>query len=486
MRTFIKIQIIITILFFSVCSLYASQLTWDASSGTVTGYRIYYGTSSGVYSGMEEVGNVLQYSMSSLSLQEKTTYYFVVKAYNTSGESSPSNEVSWYCPDTTPPSPPVNLSKQISSGNVQLTWTANTESDLQGYRVYQGTSSGIYSAPTPLGKVTTYTVSGLTQGSKYYFTITSVDSSSNESGYATEVNATIPDATIPTVAITSPTSASTYSTSSGAVSLSGSASDNVAVSSVRWTNAANSANGTATGTTSWSASSISLVSGSNAITVTASDAAGNTASKVLTVTYTPLDTTKPAVAITSPTTGATYSTSSGTVTLSGSASDNVGLSTVTWANAANSTSGTATGTTSWSVSGISLVSGSNAITVTASDAAGNISSASLTVIYSPVMLSIAQADTTAPTVSITAPTTSASYTTKSFNIKLSGNASDNVGVTKITWANAANGAKGTASGTTSWSTSNISLRFGSNIITITAYDSAGNSTKTQLTVTRRR
>ena len=46
-------------------------------------------------------------------------------------------------------------------------------------------------------------------------------------------------------------------------------------------------------------------------------------------------------------------------------------------------SGTATGTTSWSVSGIALLSGSNVLTVTARDAAGNTSTDTLTVTYTP-------------------------------------------------------------------------------------------------------
>jgi hypothetical protein len=395
MKNLIKIYMIVVVLMLLACPVYAaSQLTWAASTGVVTGYRIYYGTSSGVYQGMEDAGNLLQYPLSNLPLQEKTTYYFVAKAYNDVGESSPSNEVSWYSPDSTPPSPPLSLSQQIISGNVQLSWTANTESDLKGYNIYQGTSTGIYNTPTPLGKVTTYTISGLTQGKKYFFTITAVDTSSNESGYSNEVNATIPDTTLPVVAITSPTTAGTYSTASSSVTLSGSASDNIGVSKVTWANAANSTTGTATGTTSWSASGIALANGTNAITVTASDAAGNTSIKTLAVTYTPSDTTAPAVAITSPTTAGTYSTASSSVSIP-------------------------------------------------------------------------------------------SYTTKSFYIRLTGTASDNVGVTKVTWANSANGAKGTASGTTRWTKSYLSLRFGVNIITITAYDAAGNTAQTLLNVTRR-
>ena len=70
---------------------------------------------------------------------------------------------------------------------------------------------------------------------------------------------------------------------------------------------------------------------------------------------------------------------------------------VSWVTTA-AARGTATGTTSWRVSGIALLSGANVLTVTARDAAGNTSTDTLTVTYTP------PADTTAPVVTITGPT----------------------------------------------------------------------------------
>lgn len=93
------------------------------------------------------------------------------------------------------------------------------------------------------------------------------------------------DTTLPNITITSPTSASSYSTTTNSVTLAGTASDNVGVTSVTWSNAATGGSGNATGTTSWNTGSISLNPGDNAITVTAHDAAGNTRSDQITVTY---------------------------------------------------------------------------------------------------------------------------------------------------------------------------------------------------------
>ena len=72
----------------------AATMVWDPSSGVVTGYKIYYRTSlDSEHTLGDTIGNVTQYPLSNLQLEEGATYYFVVKAYNSAGESEPSNEV---------------------------------------------------------------------------------------------------------------------------------------------------------------------------------------------------------------------------------------------------------------------------------------------------------------------------------------------------------------------------------------------------------
>ncbi len=277
----------------------------------------------------------------------------------------------------------------------------------------------------------------------------------------------------PTITITDPTTISTYATTSDAISIGGTASDDVGVTAVTWANS-RGGSGTCSGTTSWSESGITLYSGSNTITVTAGDAAGNTDTDTLTVTYTPPDTADPTVTITSPTSSSTYATTSDAISIGGTASDDVGVTTVTWSNSRGG-SGTCSGTTSWSESGITLYSGSNTITVTAGDAAGNTDTDTLTVTYTPP-------DTADPTVTITSPTSSSTYATTSDAISIGGTASDDVGVTTVTWSNS-RGESGTCSGTTSWSESGITLYSGSNTITVIAGDAAGNTGADTLTVT---
>jgi len=90
-------------------------------------------------------------------------------------------------------------------------------------------------------------------------------------------------------------------------------------------------------------------------------------------------------------------------------------------------------------------------------------------------------DTTPPSLAIVSPagTIVSAYTS---SIVVSGTAGDNVGVTQVDW-NSSNGGSGKASGTTSW-TATVPLLVGDNVITVKAYDAAGNSAWRAITVVR--
>jgi Fibronectin type III domain len=74
-------------------------LEWDRSSTpVVSGYRIFYGTSSRLYTVIEDVGNRTSHTFT--GLERGKTYFFTVAAYSGSGvESSFSNEVRHTIPD---------------------------------------------------------------------------------------------------------------------------------------------------------------------------------------------------------------------------------------------------------------------------------------------------------------------------------------------------------------------------------------------------
>ena len=96
------------------------------------------------------------------------------------------------------------------AANVNLTWSANTEADLSGYKVYYGTASHAYGTPVNVGNVTTHLLTGLSGGT-YYFAVTAYDTSGNESSYSNEASLTIastPDTTPPIISAISSSSVS--------------------------------------------------------------------------------------------------------------------------------------------------------------------------------------------------------------------------------------------------------------------------------------
>jgi fibronectin type 3 domain-containing protein len=200
-------------------------------------------------------------------------------------------------------------------------------------------------------------------------------------------------------------------------------------------------------------------------------AASNTASVTTPASAAP---EQPAVAITMPSTTGACTSTAATVSVSGTASDSSGLTTVTWTNSANDTGGTAAGTTAWSIASITLATGANTISIVASDASGVSATTQITITYAPAAK--------APSITITAPSSSGTYASTSSTVAISGMASDATGITNVSWVNN-QGASGTASGTTTWSIPSVALRSGANVVTVTAHDANGLTGAASVTIT---
>ncbi len=85
----------------------------------------------------------------------------------------------------------------VADRSASLSWdpaTTNTDgtplTDLAGYKLHYGTSSGNYTASVSVGAGTSYVLSNLAAGT-YYFTVTTVNTGGVESAYSNEVSKTI-------------------------------------------------------------------------------------------------------------------------------------------------------------------------------------------------------------------------------------------------------------------------------------------------------
>lgn len=75
------------------------------------------------------------------------------------------------------------------AGDVVLPWDANTETDLAGYTIHHGTSSGVYTTDIPVGNVTTHTLP-LNAGT-HYIVVSANDTSGNISDNSYEIKLTV-------------------------------------------------------------------------------------------------------------------------------------------------------------------------------------------------------------------------------------------------------------------------------------------------------
>jgi len=108
------------------------SLSWTASSGTVTGYRVYEGTT--------QRAQVTGTSATITGLACGTSHTYVVRAYNANGESPNSNSATGSttgCGGTVPGAPTNLQVTGVTSSSISLSWGASSGT-VTGYRVYEG------------------------------------------------------------------------------------------------------------------------------------------------------------------------------------------------------------------------------------------------------------------------------------------------------------------------------------------------------------
>jgi hypothetical protein len=364
-------------------------LMWDPNpDSAVTGYVVYVGTQSGVYTQTHDVGDTSWFVLQNAIPGQR--YYLAVAAYAAGPLLGPrSAEVSGY--SNAPPAL-VQPANQRSVVGVPVTLQLQG-SDPYGEPVSFGASGlppgltltpatgFIHGAGTTAGtyQVTVWVSDGVLQAQRSFtWTMSEASAtpepppSSTEPPASDEPPATEPpppaaDSTAPVVAITVPSSAGSFASSLMTLTLAGTASDNVGVTSVSWVSS-RGGSGVASGTTQWTIPGIPLQVGANVITVTARDAAGNQGATSVTVTY--VDSEAPVVSLTSPGPVSAVRTNDEAIVLAGTASDNVGVTRVSWTTDSGF-SGVAHGTTAWSLGPIALGPGTTRVFVSAEDAAGN-------------------------------------------------------------------------------------------------------------------
>lgn len=157
-------------------------LTWTSSAGA-TGYYVKRSTSTG--GPYTQIATPSAPGYTDTGLTNGTKYFYVVSAYNSAGQSANSAEAS-----ATPvaPAPPTPTGLAATAGNAQVNLTWNASAGATSYHVKRSTTSG---AETQIAAPASnsYTDTGLTNGAKYFYVVSAVDSG-GESANSAEVSAT--------------------------------------------------------------------------------------------------------------------------------------------------------------------------------------------------------------------------------------------------------------------------------------------------------
>ncbi len=183
-------------------------LAWNAVSGNIAGYNLYYGTASHNYTTKVSAGNST--SATASGLNAGATYYFAVTSYDTSGlESGYSSEVTYAVPAG---APVVTLSTPLNGSIYAAPASINLAAGVvaNGHTI---TKVQFYNGATLLGQDTsapyTYTWSSVAAGSYSLTAKVTYDSGSTVSSAVANVN--VSGASAPSIL--------NFAASSGALSL---------------------------------------------------------------------------------------------------------------------------------------------------------------------------------------------------------------------------------------------------------------------------
>lgn len=160
------------------------SLTWDAVTGA-TSYKVFRSLTSGSFS-PTPTATVTTTSFNDSGLANGTTYYYVVKAVVGGVDSAASNQAQ-AIPYL---SPPVAYYAHANGASAVLLWSAPT--GATSYNVLRSIVSGGSYSTVPGGSgitATTFTDSGLTIGTTYYYVVTA-NYSNGTSANSNQVSAT--------------------------------------------------------------------------------------------------------------------------------------------------------------------------------------------------------------------------------------------------------------------------------------------------------
>ena len=179
------------------------NLSWSATTNA-TSYKIERSVSSG--SGFSQIATPSSNSHNDTGRSVGTRYYYKVRATNGDGDGSYSSEANSF----TLPGQVTGLSASaVSTSQINLSWNNPTGTET-GFKILRATSSGgTYSQITTVSGTTSYSNTGLSASTTYYYKVKAYTSPGGDGAESSIANATTNSAG------SAPTGVSIATTSSG-------------------------------------------------------------------------------------------------------------------------------------------------------------------------------------------------------------------------------------------------------------------------------
>jgi chitodextrinase len=247
----------------------SAAVSWTTDKPSNT--QVQYGTTT-AYGSQTSLNTAMltAHAATITGLRVGIVYHYRARSADALGNLGLSADMTVLIPDTQAPTTPPSFTATVASPiRINLAWGASTDNvAITGYRLYR--NGVLISTRTSRS----FADSALQPNTVYSYAVEAYDAAGNTSGQATVSAATLADTTAPTVTLSAPRNGATVSGAS--VTISASASDNVAVAGVQF-----AVDGTSVGaedtaapySISWS--STAVANGTHAITAVARDSSGN-------------------------------------------------------------------------------------------------------------------------------------------------------------------------------------------------------------------
>ena len=184
-------------------------LAWNPAAGTnIAGYKLYCGVASRTYTTTNNVGNVTNATVSSLT--SGTVYYFTATTVDTSGsESGYSTEVVYTIPVATAPT--IVLSSPVSGASYTAPATISCAASVtaNGHTI---TQVQFYNGATLLGTVAAapYSYSWNSASAGTYSLSAKAVYDSGSTVASTPANVTVTNVSLPSIVLTAPANGASY------------------------------------------------------------------------------------------------------------------------------------------------------------------------------------------------------------------------------------------------------------------------------------